>query len=402
MARPTIRKAADPWPPGEPEFSLVLGGPVFQFLCRARICDDALGLMYRRILLAVLVGWAPLAVLSLVQGVFIGQGRVPFLFDVGVHLRFLVAVPLLIVAEPIVHWRLRPLIVQFRQRNLVRPEQASRFIEALDEVARWRNSVVAELALVALVYVVGILLVWPRYAALEVGAWPIVSATNGRGLSLPGYWLVFVSLPLFQFLLLRWYFRLVLWARFLWRMARLDLELYAIHPDKAGGLGFLGESLNALVPIAGAHGVLVAGMVADRIFHAGAKLTDFEVAIVGVLAFLLLMFAGPLLLFVLRLARVKRVGLKEYGALGQTYVRDFYVKWFGPAPAGEPLVGSGDIQSLADLGNSYGSAEQMRIAPISRSALLQFVAAYLTPILPLVLTMISMEKLIGKLVGVVF
>ena len=401
MARPTIREAADPWPPGEPEFSLVLGGPLFQLLRRAKISNDTLGLTHRRILLAVLVGWVPLAVLSIVQGVFAGQGRAPFLHDIGVHLRFLGAVPLLIIAEPIVHWRMRPLIRQFRLRNLVRPDDVARFTEALEQVKRWRNSVVVELALIAIVYVGGILLVWPRYAALEAGAWPILSGTEGHGLSLPGYWLVFVSLPLFQFLLLRWYFRLGLWARFLWHMARLDLELYAIHPDKAGGLGFLGESLNAVVPIAAAHGVLVSGMVADRIFHAGAKLIDFEVAIVGVLAFLLLMFAGPLLLFGLRLARVKRAGLQAYGALGQTYVRDFQAKWYGSKPAGEPLVGTGDIQSLADLGNSYGSAAEMKIVPISRSALLQFVAAFLAPILPLVLTMISMETLIGKLVGIV-
>jgi hypothetical protein len=402
MARPTIRKAVDPWPPGEPEFSLVLGGPLFRLLRRAKVCDDTLGLMHRRIFLVALITWAPLAVLSVVQGMFLGQGRAPFLQDLGVHLRFLVATPLLIVAEPIVHWRLRPIIVQFRLRNLVRPAQAARFTEALDKLARWRNSIAGELLLIAIVYVGGIMLAWPRYASLEAGAWPISPGPQGHGLSLAGFWLVFVSLPVFQFLLLRWYFRLFLWAQFLWRVAWLDLELYAIHPDKAGGLGFLGEFLNAVVPIAAAHGVLVAGMVADRILYAGAKLTDFEVAIVGVLAFLLFLFAGPLLLFVPRLARVKRVGLKEYGALGQTYVRDFYVKWFGSRPPGEPLVGSGDIQSLADLGNSYGSAEQMRIVPISRSAVLQFVAAFLAPILPLVLTMISVEKLIGKLVGIVF
>lgn len=401
MARPTIRKAPDPWPPGEPEFSLVLGGPLFQLLRRAKVCDDTLGLTHRRIILAVLIGWVPLAVLSVAQGVFAGQARATFLDDIGVHLRFLVAVPLLIVAEPIVHWRLRPLVRQFRLRNLVPPEQVERFTNALDGVIRWRNSVLAEIVLIAIVYVGGALLAWPRYIALEPGAWPILPGPAGHGLSLPGYWLVFVSLPLFQFLLMRWYFRLGLWTWFLWQAARLDLELYAIHPDKAGGLGFLGESLNAVVPIAAAHGVLVSGMVADRIFHAGAKLTDYEVAIVGVLAFLLLMFAGPLLLFGLRLARVKRAGLQAYGALGQVYVRDFEAKWYGSQPAGEPLVGSGDIQSLADLGNSYGAAEQMRIAPISRSALLQFVAAFLLPILPLVLTMISIEKLIGKLVGVV-
>jgi hypothetical protein len=67
----------------------------------------------------------------------------------------------------------------------------------------------------------------------------------------------------------------------------------------------------------------------------------------------------------------------------------------------EPLVGSGDIQSLADLGNSYAVVQQMRLAPLSRAALLQFVAAILVPVVPLVLTIMSPEKLIGRLVGLV-
>jgi hypothetical protein len=99
---------------------------------------------------------------------------------------------------------------------------------------------------------------------------------------------------------------------------------------------------------------------------------------------------------------VKRTGLRKYGALGQDYVRDFRAKWLaGAMPADEPLIGTSDIQSLADLGNSYAVAEQMRFVPISRSALLLFVAAFLAPILPLVLTMVPAEKLIDKLIGIV-
>ena len=91
------------------------------------------------------------------------------------------------------------------------------------------------------------------------------------------------------------------------------------------------------------------------------------------------------------LAWVKRRGLLKYGALGQTYVRTFDLKWLRGRPADEPLIGSGDIQSLADLGNSYGSVEQMRVVPMSRMALLYFVLAIVAPILPLALTMTSAE-----------
>jgi hypothetical protein len=89
--------------------------------------------------------------------------------------------------------------------------------------------------------------------------------------------------------------------------------------------------------------------------------------------------------------------------LGQSYVRAFRVRWLGDdAPPADSLLGSGDIQSLADLGNSFGAAEQMRIAPIKPAALLYFAAAFFLPIAPLLLTMMSVEKLLGRLLGLVF
>src|SRR5580704_18274041 len=92
------REAAAP-DAGE-EFSLVHGGPLFQLLRRSRLCDDAMGRVQWRIGAAVAVTWAPLLVLSVAQGAAWGAGpAMPFLGDVGCHLRFLVAVPLLLVAE---------------------------------------------------------------------------------------------------------------------------------------------------------------------------------------------------------------------------------------------------------------------------------------------------------------
>jgi hypothetical protein len=383
-------------------FDLVLGGPLYQALRRVRLSDDALGLAHRRIFAAILILWAPLIVLSALQGVLLGNGPHAFIRDVGFQLRFLVVVPLLIFAELIVHLRLRPLVEEFRVRGLVKPHQAARFEDAVAEGMRWRNSALAEVILLAICYGVGLAFTRQRYVALGAGGW-YANPAGGPGLSLAGLWLVFVSLPLLQFLLLRWYFRLFIWARFLWRTAFLDLDLDVNHPDKAGGLGFLGQSLNAFVPIAIAHGVLFAGMITDRILFTGAKLPDFQWEIVGGAFFLLIVFAGPLIVFSPRLAWVKRTGLRRFGGLGQTYAREFREKWLeGARPADEPLVGSGDIQSLADLGNSFSAAEQMRLTPIRLRAAINFVIAFLAPIAPLLLTVMPAEKLLQQAIGLVF
>jgi len=385
--------------PEERNFSLVPGGPLFTLLLRAHMADSELHLVQRRLALAVLVMWAPVMALAAWQGALAGPGRT-LMNDVGFHLRFLVVAPLLILAELVVHRRMRVIVGQFRGRGLVGPGQAPRFDDAVADALRLRDSVLVEAALLVFVYAAGGLFTLHRYEAQPGAAW---YATGGGEVTPAGLWLVFVSLPLIQFLLLRWYFRLFIWARFLWRVARLDLDLNVTHPDKAAGLGFLGDSLAAFVPIAFAHGVLFSGMIADRILFTGARLTDFKMQVFSGAVLLVFVFAGPLAVFAPRLARVKRLGLIAYGALGERYVSEFRDKWLrGGAPPDEPLVGSGDIQSLADLGNSFSNAEQMRFAPVTLRLLAAFLAAFLAPILPLLLTMMSVEVLLGQLAGLVF
>ena len=120
-------------------------------------------------------------------------------------------------------------------------------------------------------------------------------------------------------------------------------------------------------------------------------------------ALVLCLFLGPLLVFSPQLARAKRRGLREYGTLAQRYVREFDAKWLrGGAPAEEPLVGSGDIQSLADLGNSFEVVRGMRVAPITKGTVIAIAAATLVPILPLTLTMMPLEDLLRKLFGLLF
>ena len=152
-----------------------------------------------------------------------------------------------------------------------------------------------------------------------------------------------------------------------------------------------------------AHGGLHAGYIANRIFYLGAALPQFKVEIALLVLFLLCIVLGPLLLFASQLAEARRKGNREYGALAERYVREFDAKWLrGGAPAGEPLVGSGDIQSLADLSNSFEVVLSMRVAPITKQALVQLVAATVVPIVPLALTMMPLEELLRKLIGIVF
>ena len=386
------------------DFSIVLGGPLFQLLRRARLSDDALKLVRKRIIVISLFAWLPLLVLSaLERHLLAGSTAVPFLPDLEVHVRFLVAMPLLIAAELVVHRYMRPVVHQFLARHLLPESAMTRFESAVASAIRLRNSVLAEMLLIAFVYSVGILIVWRQYVALDAATWYAIPFVEGTKLSLAGMWYGYVSLPIFQFLLCRWYFRIFIWTRFLWQVSRIHLSLVPTHPDRVGGLGFLSETVYAFIPLLIAHGALLAGLIGDRIFHLGAKLSDFILEILVLVIFLMCVVLGPLLVFAPQLARVKRKGLREYGTLAERYVREFDAKWQrGGAPADEPLIGSGDIQSLADLGNSFEIVRTMRIAAFTKETVLQLAAATLAPIVPLLLTMMPLEELLKKLLGILF
>jgi hypothetical protein len=387
-----------------PEFSLVLGGPLFQLFRRAHLTDDALMMVRQRIIVIALLAWLPLLLLSALEGhLWRGSTGVPFLFDVETHVRFLVALPLLIIAELVVHRRMRPLLQQFLERNMIPGNAMARFEAAVASAFRLRNSVLAEVLLIAFVYGVGVLVVWRQYIALDTATWYATPSAAGSQFSLAGMWFAYVSVPIFQFLLLRWYFRLFIWARFLWQVSRIELSLVPTHPDSLGGLSFISGQVYAFSVLAVAHGALLAGNLANRIFFLGAALTDFKVEIAVMVIFMLCVVLGPLLVFLPQLAQAKRQGAREYGVLAERYVREFDAKWLrGGAPADEPLLGSADIQSLADMGNSFSVVHNMRIVPIKRDALLRLVGATLAPIVPLALTMMSLEELLKKLMGVLF
>ncbi len=387
-----------------PDFSLVLGGPLFQLLRRTHLADDALMLVRQRIVVISLLAWLPLLLLSALEGNLWGGGTsVPFLFDIEVHVRFLVALPLLVLAELVVHRRMRPLLQQFVERNLVPESAMPRFEAAVVSAFRLRNSVLAEVLLISIVYGVGVLFIWRHYVALDTATWYATGSAGGSQLSLAGMWFGYISLPIFQFLLCRWYFRLFIWARFLWQVSRIELSLLPTHPDRLGGLSFISGQIYAFTVLAVAHGALLAGNLANRIFFLGAELLQFKVEIAVLVVFMMCVVLGPLLFFTPQLAQAKRKGSREYGVLAERYAREFDAKWLrGGAPANEPLLGSSDIQSLADLGNSFQVVREMRIVPIKRDDLLRLVGATLAPIVPLALTMMSLEELLKKLFGVLF
>jgi hypothetical protein len=245
-------------------------------------------------------------------------------------------------------------------------------------------------ALILFVYLVGVPVLWRQLVALPEGAWHFDSPA--------GLWYRLVSLPIFQYLLLRWYFRIFLWALFLWKTSRIPLNLVPTNPDRMGGLNCLMVAAGGFLLFAVAHGALVAGHLTTHVIHLGHTLVEFKSEIFTMLVAVLVMVIGPLMFFAPQLALARRKGLQEYGRFSALYVREFEQKWMG-RHVRSPL-GSADIQSLADLSNGYGVVHGMHIMPVSKVLVLLLTLAFLAPVAPLLLTLMPLADLLQKLAGI--
>src|ERR1700741_1687536 len=343
MTQPNLLEESD-------DFSLVLGGPIYQLFQRAHLAGSHLELQNRRLIIITLVAWLPLLLLAALGLPAGSVSQLSFFHDVEVHVRFLIALPVLIGAEILVHSRIRPVVRRFVERRIILPQDLPRFHKAIESAIRLRNSIPAELGLLALVYTLGLWL-WHSRIAVEASTW--YAMPGGRWHLTPaGFWYVFVSIPILQFILLRWYMRLFIWFRFLWQVSRIDLNLIPTHPDRCAGLAFLGRSAYAFGPVLFAQGAMLAGLVAARVLYRGESLTSFKLQIAGFIVFFVVAILGPLVMFTPGMSHAKREGLADYGLLAQRYVESFQQKWVLGHPA-EQLLGSADIQSLGDLGNCY-------------------------------------------------
>ncbi|PSH04827.1 MAG: hypothetical protein CXZ00_05535 [Acidobacteria bacterium] len=305
-------------PQEEPDFSLVLGGPIFQFFRRAHLSGSGLELLHRRIVVITLIAWLPLLILSSLSGHALGGScTVPFLHDIVTQVRFLIALPVLIGTELIVHVLIRPVVQQFVKSNTVVAEERPKFNAAIDSAVRLRNSIPLELGLLILVFTTGHWLWQSRFLSLGFSSWYAILEGAHWRLTPAGYWNAYVSIPIFQFILMRWYLRLLIWSRFLWQVSRLNLHLIPTHPDRAAGLAFLVRSSYAFAPILFAQGTLLSGFIANRVIYDGRNLLSFKMDVIGFIGFMLLCGFGPLTMFTPQLASAKRKGLFDYGLLAK-------------------------------------------------------------------------------------
>ena len=130
---------------------------------------------------------------------------------------------------------------------------------------------------------------------------------------------------------------------------------------------------------------------------------DFRINIFIYIVTTIAITISPLLLFTKKLYNSKRKDFREYGILSTKYVHDFYDKWIlGKNKNEEQFLGNADIQSLADLDGSYSIARDMRTVPFTLRNIGTLILIAAIPYVPLLLTVMSVDKLAEWLFNTLF
>lgn len=376
---------------GRPENFSLLGGPLHRFGSRSGLVRGGTN----TIALGLALGLLPWSILLVLASI---EGSVRELFSVSViagNVRLLVVIPLFFWCETSLDPRLREFVGTIVRSGVVPRNELPALESEIARIDRWKESRLPD----ALCLVAAVLL--SLFAARLHLSGKTAALEPGRAMtdvSLVGLWYWIVCLPLFRFLMFRWIWRIALWWYFLWRVAKLDLHLVPIHPDGAAGLGYLEVVQTHFTSLVLAISIVVSASFAEEISSGKAVFEVIYPALAVTLIVDLALILGPPCVFAVKLRTCREKGLSDYIEFAARYVNDFETKWLNPdAASDQPLLGTSDVQSLADLSNSFGIVRNMRVAPVSTRLLIAIATAALLPMVPLFLFKYPMAELVAKL-----
>jgi hypothetical protein len=360
------------------EFSL-LGGPLQWLGCRLGLVRGGTNTFWLGVALGLLA-WGVLVLLTLLQGF----GHKVFSFAlVGIHVRLLVAIPLFFLCET---WVV-PLMAEFARgivsSGLVPNAELPALQSDIRRFDRLKDSWLAEVLFLLAAFVLPLIETIVGLPG-KSGNWAsLLAQAEGRVGPILAWYMGF-CLPLFRFLMFRWLWHLGLWWYFLWRVKKLDLHLIPTHPDSAGGLGYLEVVQEHFTPLAAAISAVFSASFAEGIISGTMAFETLYRLIPMVLLLNAVLFIGPLFLFSAKLWICRITGWSEYMRMASRYVNNFDRKWIrGENASGESLLGTPDMQSLADLTNSVNVVRNMRIIPAGQRLMVQLAASAILPLLPL-------------------
>lgn len=373
-------------------FSISEGGPFNRAVQKIGLNTNA-----KQIVVALCITWLPLLIITAFEGTIDSGVSVPFLKDVSIHVRLLVVLPVLLTIKEIINSKSIDLERYFSNTLMNDAEKQVVLNKELKRVKRLINSGVPEIIFLLIIIA---LTISPLKGGLlsESTSWRF--ERGDTTLSFAGKWVVFISIPIFQFLILRWLWRYIIWALFLFRLARTPLNLQPTHPDQVAGLGIVADVHKYFGLIFLAINIIASGEMVTRIlenpnsFQAIRGEAIANVAICVVLLFL------PLFFFIIKLIMTRHYALMDLGNLGTTLSGKFEEEWLRNIPIEKKVLeGKVSTNTLQDYSSIYRSTEKMRSVPFRLSDVVMVILILFIPYIPILLIHFSIIELLQKLFG---
>jgi hypothetical protein len=379
------------------EVSLVRGGPFYRAQEALRLVHPDRWNVGKRMIFALAIGWLPLVLITLLLN---PRALLGLLTDYTVNARMLFGVPVLLAGQPVMETTFRAIVRAVRDAGLLTPSDTDSLDKTLVRLIRLRDSVIPELIFVVIAYSKVAETVQTQLS--YVRPWGMAVSGAGPHLTTAGWYYVLVSQLLYQLLILISLWKWLLWCIFLYRLSKMDLQLVPTHPDQHGGVGFLGLSPVAITPTFLVISAVIGATWRAEIFREHVHWLSFKIEAIVLFGVVLIVTLGPLLLFVPRLTRLRRLGIFEYGALGQFESMQFHKRWIQHrAGREEEFPASPEASTLTDYGSSYQNIEHLQPFPFDQGAFFALILAVAIPLLPVVLAEVPFATVLKALLEAV-
>ena len=383
------------------EFSLLPGEPLNRIQAAMGFNPNGRYFFIGRAIVLALLCWGPLAIWAFTHGSAFSGEHDPLLRHFGINVRFLIAVPILILSSVGADKSLQIILQRFVDSGMVRSEDHRHFQEVLDRSCRVFSNFVPWLVIV----IIGALLNWFRMGA-SIDDHEMIWAINPIGTSAEGsfayarWWFLCVSSPIFTILLGGWCWGLVVVTLLFARIARMDLDLVATHPDRLAGLGFIKRLPRIFVGFTFSISAVLAGRWAHDLYFHEETLAGLKAPFFAMAGALILFQMLPLLVFSRKLYLFRRNALYQYGLLLTKHGRLVRDRWIlGKQIPEDKVLEAQELGPLTDINAVYEAVKDMRAFPIDRDSVLLLLAPIVIPFIPLLLIKMPIKELFNELLN---
>jgi hypothetical protein len=380
-------------------FTLSEGGPFNEALMKMGLHKK----QGKLALISLCITWLPLVIITAIKGTLYSGTELPFLKDAAMQARLLVALPMLIMIKLAIDSKVTEVAKSLADNLMSSEERQAILSTAFQRAKNLTNSAYTEIILLLIVIVITISFVKSGvYSGLDnaTTSWMVQEATGKQALSIAGYWAVCISIPLFQFFLLRWIWRYFVWVLLLFRLSKARLNLLATHADRAGGLGNIVLAQRNFNMIFVAASTFISGQFITELNRNPDAFITIRNEIIGYIAICIILSISPLVFFAGKLVKTKQQGLLHLSNLAADLSRKFEKEWVNDLPIEKRIEDRQvDPSMLFDYSGLYDSLQQLRTIPVTLRDVIGMAAMLFVPFIPILFIHFSVAELLKKIVG---